>query len=60
MEGLRLARGPVGLKLDDRVRLPWNPFRLGRLSVCVELLPAFIVRLVVGLLRLKSVAIRVN
>jgi len=28
MEGLRFARGPVGLKLDDRVRLPWNPFRL--------------------------------
>ena len=57
---MRVAKGPVGLKLADRVRLPWNPLRLWRLSVCVELLPAFMVRVVVGLLRLKSVAISVN
>jgi hypothetical protein len=60
IDGLRVARGPLGLKPADIVRLPTKPLRLPRLRVCVELLPACIVTLLVVLLRLKSETVIVS
>jgi hypothetical protein len=60
VEGLSVAKGPLGLTVAESVKFPWNPLRLCRLSVIVELLPARIITLLVELLRLKSVAVIVS
>ncbi len=58
--GLRVAVGPEGAIVAVRVTLPWKPFRLWRLKVCVALLPAGMIREVAGVVRLKSVATMVR
>ena len=56
--GFRNVTGPAGLTLADSVIVPWKPFRLWRVRVCVKFCPGLILKLVGVVPKAKSVAVR--
>ena len=60
IDGLSEAKGSVGETVDVTLSVAWNPLRLWKLRVIVEFAPGEIVRLLAGLVRLKSVTVIVN
>jgi len=59
-DGFRVAIGPLGLVIAESSRVPWKLLRPWKLKVRLELLPACIVRMLAGVLIVKSVTVIVN
>ena len=60
IDGFSDAAGPVGDIVEVTLSVDWNPLRLWKLRVIVEFAPGEVVRLVTGLVRLKSVTMIVS
>ena len=59
-DGLAVAVGPLGTMVIDMLRLAWNPLRLWRLRVRVELPPGLTVTVLIVVERLKSATSIIN
>ena len=60
INGFGEAVGPAGVMIDVTLSVAWYPLRLWKLRVIVEFVPGEVVRLLVGLVRLKSVTVIVT